>query len=214
MRENTCYEWGGGVSVYDSHASLIGDLIVDNTAYDGGAGLFLEDSDAELTNSVVVDNHNFFGSSGIGLHAVDSSACLVHATFARNTGGTGGGIQVSSGSLWVTNTIVVSHTVGVFATAGSTATANGVLWYSNTMASYAGNGSFTLAHTITGTPAFAADGYHVTTGSVAIDAGVMAGVGTDVDHEPRSGVPDLGADEYWAPGALKRAYLPVVARDG
>jgi hypothetical protein len=40
---------------------------------------------------------------------------------------------------------------------------------------------------------------------------VDAGIKTDVDHEPRPyQTPDLGADEYWPPGALKRAYLPVV----
>ncbi|MGD2146934.1 MAG: right-handed parallel beta-helix repeat-containing protein [Anaerolineae bacterium] len=214
MTGNTCYEWGGGVSVYDSDASLIGDSITDNTAYDGGAGLFLDESDVGLTNSVVADNQSFFGTAGIGLHAVEASARLVHATFARNTGGAGNGIRVSPGSLWVTNTVVVSHAVGVFATAGSTATLNGVLWYSNTTAGYAGDGSFTVNHAITGTPAFAADGYHVMTGSAAIDAGVMAGVGSDVDHEPRFGIPDLGVDEYWAQGALKRVYLPVEVREG
>jgi hypothetical protein len=37
-------------------------------------------------------------------------------------------------------------------------------------------------------------------------------VSTDIDGEPRLGVPDLGADEHWAPGALKRVYLPVNLR--
>jgi hypothetical protein len=211
---NSCLGVGGGVSIFDSQAKLTGNLVTGNAVYDGGAGLFLEDADAELTNCVVADNRNQSGSAGSGLHAENASAGLMHTTWARNTGGTGGAIQVSAGSLRVTNSVVVSHSVGVFAAAGSTATLNGVLWYSNTTASYAGDGSFTVNHAITGTPAFAADGYHVMTGSAAIDAGVMAGVGSDVDHEPRFGIPDLGADEYWPPGALKRVYLPVVAREG
>jgi hypothetical protein len=189
------------------------DVITSNNALYGGGGLYLEGSDVELTNSVVADNRNLFGGTGIGLHVVDSSARLAHTTFSENSGGDGGGIRVSTGRLWITNAIVVSHTVGIYATAGTTVTLDGVLWYSNTTASYAGDGSFTVDHAITGTPAFAADGYHVMTDSAAIDAGVMAGVGSDVDHEPRFGIPDLGVDEYWAQGALKRVYLPVVVRD-
>ncbi len=33
-----------------------------------------------------------------------------------------------------------------------------------------------------------------------------------MDREPRFGLPDLGADEYWAPGALQSIYLPLVVR--
>jgi hypothetical protein len=37
---------------------------------------------------------------------------------------------------------------------------------------------------------------------------------SDIDYEPRPyQVPDLGADEYWPPGALKQAYLPIVLRN-
>jgi hypothetical protein len=46
-------------------------------------------------------------------------------------------------------------------------------------------------------------------GSAAIDVGVATSVSTDIDNEPRFGIPDLGADEYWAPGTLKRVYLPL-----
>ena len=34
----------------------------------------------------------------------------------------------------------------------------------------------------------------------------------DFDFEPRYGISDLGADEYWAPGALKRVYLALVVK--
>ena len=34
----------------------------------------------------------------------------------------------------------------------------------------------------------------------------------DIDGEPRLGVPDLGADEYWISGGFWRHYLPIVHR--
>ena len=40
-----------------------------------------------------------------------------------------------------------------------------------------------------------------------------AGGKTDIDLDPRPYLtPDLGADEYWPPGALKYIYLPLVVR--
>ena len=59
-----------------------------------------------------------------------------------------------------------------------------------------------------------AGNYHIGPGSAAIDRGVNAGVLRDIDNEPRLGTPDLGADEYWAPGALKTIYLPLILRNG
>jgi hypothetical protein len=49
--------------------------------------------------------------------------------------------------------------------------------------------------------------------SAAIDTGTAAGVTRDIDDEPRLGIPDIGADEYWAPGALKAVFLPLVLRN-
>ena len=75
-----------------------------------------------------------------------------------------------------------------------------------------GDGFITVTREITGDPAFAPDGYHLTAGSAAIDQGIDAGVTTDIDNQPRpQGIaPDLGADEYWLPD--KRVYLPLVLR--
>jgi hypothetical protein len=69
-----------------------------------------------------------------------------------------------------------------------------------------------VKHQYTGDPAFAIDGYHLTSSSAAIDKGVAAGVLKDIDGQPRPAqTPDLGADEYWAPGYPKYVYLPIVA---
>jgi hypothetical protein len=86
-----------------------------------------------------------------------------------------------------------------------------VLWYGNT-ANHAHVGDVIVTNEYTGSPAFAPDGYHLTLGSAAIDRGVEAGVGEDVDGGPRpvgAGY-DLGADEF--PRAVRRGYLPLVMR--
>jgi hypothetical protein len=64
---------------------------------------------------------------------------------------------------------------------------------------------------IFGDPLFlnpAAGDYHIAPGSAAIDAGIFAGVTTDIDGDPRSIThPAIGADEL-----VKKTYLPLVLR--
>jgi len=58
--------------------------------------------------------------------------------------------------------------------------------------------SVTVQNQYEADPAFALDGYHLMTGSAAIDRGVDAGVLSDIDGHPRpyGPAPDLGAVEY------------------
>ena len=144
-------------------------------------------------------------------------------TVARNGGTDDVGIFVSSytaygGSVYasttaLTNTILVSHSIGISVTAGNTATINGVLWYTAPITISSANSATVLVQNqVYGDPAFARDGYHLTAVSAAIAAGVSAGLWPDIDDEPRRHPPDLGVDEYWAPGALKKVYLPIILR--
>ena len=64
-----------------------------------------------------------------------------------------------------------------------------------------------------GDPAFvdpANDDYHLGSGSAAIDAGVDAGVASDIDGDPRpAGIGyDIGADEF-----AVHVYLPLIVRE-
>lgn len=92
-----------------------------------------------------------------------------------------------------------------------------LLQHDNTLTQYVS----TLHHTIGGTPTFTAtnpltgdpklsDTYHLQSGSAAVDAGVDAGVVTDLDGDPRPNgtAPDIGADEY----TVYAVYVPLISR--
>jgi len=200
---------------------LSGNIVIANTVHDYtyyhdyhgiGGGIFLDgytNKTVTLINTVIADNQA--ETAGSGLYIQGGRPRLLHTTIARNSGGDGSGVYITGTTSIVamTNTILMSHTVGVTTTAGNTVTLNSVLWYSNT-ANTGGGGYITVIHEYTGDPAFAADGYHLTSDSVAIDKGVDAGVDRDIDGDLRSmgDACDLGADEF-----AYHIYLPMVLRN-
>jgi hypothetical protein len=97
----------------------------------------------------------------------------------------------------------------------SSALVNGVLWWDNT-SNTGGTGTIFPFNEFSGDPAFndAANGdYHIGPASAAVDHGTTTNTFHDVDGEPRfPPLIDIGADEYWAPGELKRIYLPLVKK--
>lgn len=215
---NTASGWGGGLGLYLSDASLSGNIVRGNTANLGG-GLYLYHSASTFINTEVTDNQAT--GFGPGIYVGLSSPRLLHTTIARNSGGDGSGICVidygygNYSTVTLTNTILVSHSVGIMVTAGNTATLSATLWYANGT-DYNSNVFHTNDHT--GDPAFAnpsAGDYHLTSSSAAIDAGVDAGVTMDIDSDtrPRGAGFDLGADEFMgAPAARREIYLPLAVR--
>jgi len=198
---------GGGLYLTGSEATLSGNTIAHNTAHGAGGGLYLYKGNVTLTNNVIADSQA--DSLGSGLYVHSSSPHLLHTTIARNTGGDGSGVHVNYGSVALTNTVLVSHTVGVYVASGNTATLEGTLWGSGAWANgtdWGGAGTIiTGTVNIWGDPAFVdpdAGTYHIGPGSAALDAGVDAGVTDDIDRDPRPiGIrPDIGADEF--PAAL------------
>ena len=208
--------YGGGVYIAYSDSAMLASNTVRNNktrgwdeGYGGGIAL-CGNANAVLNNNVIADNST--STQGSGIYMLASTAHLLHTTIARNTGGDDSGIYVTDYStLAMTNTILVSHTVGLIVAADDAATLNGVLWYGNDV-NTGGLGNITVTHQITGNPAFDADGYHITPHSMAIDAGVAAGIAVDIDGEPRppGDGSDLGADEWvtWT-----YIYLPLVTRE-
>jgi parallel beta-helix repeat protein len=209
---------GGGLYLVASTATLSGNTVISNTAtYAYGGGLRLYLSSATLTNDVVADNQASWKGSGL---FIESSALrLLHTTIACNSGGDDSGVHVTDDG-WVystvalTNTILVSHSVGISVTGGNTVTVNSILWHGTPITiSQATTATVAVQNQHQGDPLFAVDGYHLMEGSAAIDKGVDAGVATDIDGDsrPQGSAPDLGADERAGIGT--DVYLPIILKD-
>jgi hypothetical protein len=194
-------ESGGGLALFHSPSSLRENVIISNTAAGWGGGVLLYRSDAVLTNTVLLHNRAYTRADGIEIHG--SSPHLFHSTVAGANGGTGICVTNSGpilrGVAFLTNTILVSHSVGISVTSGNTVTINGILWDASTPVTVSNDVDATVyvmnAHT--GDPAFAPDGYHLTAASDAIDLGLGVKVSVDIDGQSRpNGIGhDLGADE-------------------
>jgi uncharacterized repeat protein (TIGR01451 family) len=215
---------GGGIFVAGNNITLHENVIRRNVAKsfsplgypeDGkGGGVYIS-GDATLINNIVTDNHA--ENIGAGIFIVGSSPDLYHNTIANNASGDGTGVYVvESGSDLAQpelyNTIIASHTVGVYASGGglNVVRLDGVLW-GNNISNTVGGGTFFIFNETQGDPAFvdpASYNYHIGPSSAAIDAGVDdAGITTDIDGQtrPHYGGYDLGADEAWAVVAVKTA---------
>jgi hypothetical protein len=214
-------EIGGGVIAGNCFITATGNLIYDNTAHQGG-GMWFSSSGAVLVNNIIVGNHVTSTGAANGIMVSGSTLHMVHNTIALNTGGDGIGIALSDfygepATVALTNTILVSHTVGIHVNSGHTATLEATLWGEGNWANitdWGGLGSiYTGTVNIWGPPAFLTppDGrYYIHPGSAAVDAGVNAGVTTDIDGQlrPRDGLYDIGADEL-----NDFLYLPLTTRN-
>jgi serralysin len=198
---------GGGIGINAGNPiSVRSNRIYGNEASYQGGGLRVSYNDADLVNNYVTGNK---GGTGAGLYARGSSLMLKHNTFVRNLGGDGVGLAIAQDSrVAMTNTIVVSQTVGVSvvpgAVAGDGASLESTLWGQGVWANltdWAGDVDVGTIN-VWGDPGFVdpdGDDYHIGPGSAAVDAGVDAGVRVDSDSEvrPMGGGFDIGADEFW-----------------
>ena len=210
-------EMGAGLLIPEATgAQIIGNTFTGNSASSQGGGLDLWYGNPILTNNIIADNH----SDGIGsaIHTSEASLRLLHNTIARNTGGDGSGIYaITNSNVSVTNTLIVSHTVGMYIHFDSSAALESVMWGNGIWANgtdWAGAGAINHSNESWGDPDFVdylAGDYHIGDSSDAIDAGIETGVPNDIDHLPRPYLaPDIGADEFWPLGTLKFIYLPNV----
>jgi len=209
--------WASGGSLTLARAYVLSNEarspVPSNEAHDGGA-LWLGGTDLRAENSVIADNVIRGQGVGAGIAVSGGSARLVHMTLARNRGGDGSGLAATGGaSVWLTNTIAVSHTVAITAANGSSAVAVATLWGAGDWANLADMGGVATSagpH-VTGLPDFVTIGdkpFHIGRQSAALDAGIDAGVVEDIDGHVRPlgrGV-DLGADESLA------IWLPLILR--
>lgn len=193
-----------------SQSRFEGNRVVDNATSQGIQLLISDGSGPILVNNVVARS----GDKTIlatGYSVAPLTATLLHNTLVGS--GAGYGVYVETGyvTLYLTNTIVTSHTWGITNTvpAYSTLHVDHTLFWANTRDGIRG------ASPVNGNPAFAADGYHLGPGSSAIDRGVNAGVFTDIDGDvrPEGCFFDIGADEFFTGLGCQVIHLPLVLRN-
>jgi hypothetical protein len=194
------------VELWYSQARLEDNRVVDNATTEGVCLVERLGGGPTLVNNVVARS----GSKALSVYGYDASRVLT-ATLLHNTlvgAGSGYGVYAQYAALYLTNTIVASTTWGITNTtpASSTVLADHTLFWANT------NDGIQGTNPVSGNPRFvdpASGDYHLGAGSAAIDAGVDAGVTTDIDGDPRpiGSLPDIGADEY-----VVCVYLPLVLR--
>ncbi|NOZ29077.1 MAG: hypothetical protein GXP39_13640 [Chloroflexi bacterium] len=205
---------GAGLYLLGGYDRLERNIIRANRATWGGGGLFFNDSRATLVNNVIIGNRAV-SDEGAGAFVYSAFPHWLHTTLANNSGKSGvfvdnTGFPSDSSQVVMTNTIISGHSAGIKLSTrkANTVTLTATLWHGNAT-NWTGPGA--IVHTLdrSGDPAFAADGYHLTRNSAAIDAGVDAGVTVDVDggRRPRKGC-DVGADEY----PMHRMYAPVILK--
>ena len=209
---------GGALIANDAHDLLInGNQVLSNWAGRGGGFYISSDSTFTMTNNIVAGNNSWYGGGGL---AINTSAgervtgTILHNTFAANNLGYGEGRSAihtygPDVSLVLTNNLIYSHTYGVIVVPTSTVRLYNTLFYANDTDT-SGSGEIHNTDPITGQDPLLDASYRLGAGSPAIDAGVDAGVSTDIDGDPRplgDGY-DIGADEF----AWRHIYLPLVVR--
>ncbi|MBN1315599.1 MAG: hypothetical protein JXA42_09035 [Anaerolineales bacterium] len=222
---NSSSLFGGGIFIwYDSNVVYLGgNTIYSNTVVSdddrGGGGVYvgIRSKDVTLANNVIAGNRLDGNGLGAGVNVDEFTQCrFIHNTLARNSGGDGTGVYLDTNSnASMTNTILVSHTIGIYAGESSTVTLEATLWGASDWANgidLTGVGTFyTGTINLVGDPDFEnpdLGNYHIGLDSDALDAGIDAGLFIDMDNHrrPLGNGFDIGADEYLP----LRFYLPVI----
>ncbi len=240
---NTANFNGGGLGLCQATGELSGNRVLDNAAGDFGGGVFFSGSQATLDGETILDNTAGAGG-GLGVRE-DGWATLVNTLIAGNRATlTGGGAYVETGRLdgWhttladngaegicvithaglgsaalLTNTVLVSHTIGITVGHETYAQLVGTLWWANG-SDWAGSGMSSTSTSLWGNPSFrdpAGGDYHLGPTSAAIDVALSSSVTADLDGQPRPHYagPDLGADEFVPLEGVKRVE-PAVSEPG
>ncbi len=182
-----------------------------NRVLSNGVGLAVRGAPVfTITNNVIGDHITASAElTGTG------TGFLYHNTLVgSSTGAQGAGLAVLDPlTLILANNIVVSHNVGISATAGATLIASHTLLWGNN------DDPVSSTTVILAPPLFvdpARQDYHLLPDSPAVDAGTDVGVNSDVDGDPRptGPLPDVGADEFPAALSVTKQASPDPVRSG
>ena len=194
FQNNASSNQGGGLFANGTLA-LTGTQFVGNTATNGG-GLYLNTANAKQAVNLLFAR-NRATSNGAAIYVADAAPFgLVHATIASPTlpSGAQAAIFVAAGTVYITNSIIASHTTGIQRN-GGTVTQNNNLFFANTNHTV---GTVNGGPSPKGNPAFFDSvSYTLTASSAAIDVGINAGIPTDFfgNARPQGGASDAGYAE-------------------
>jgi len=201
---------GGGVNVRSGRLHVRDTHFNANVANLGG-GVNIDTASAWMTNTIFFQNGaTLYGGA---VNTGGSSVYMWHSSLTLDglfNSGVFAGYDIYGipSSIYMTNTLAVSHTVAIStASAANTAVLNGVLWNGNGQ-NTGGGGTVTVTNAYTGDPDFVFEGFTIGANSTAINRGVPSPVSTDYAGDLRLGMPDLGADEY-----VLNVFLPIIFRD-
>ena len=193
---------GGALANWGSSLTVSRSQFIGNIARSGGALMFGGDG-ARIVNNLFAGN-TATNTSGQALH-LDAAglAEVVHNTIVSNSLASGSAIYVHNGSAGVTNTIIVSHSIGISQTAVASVIAQNDLFDGVTVShTKATGGNATLSNLLAGNASFvnaAAGDYHLSNTSLAVDRGISTSIGSGNDFEgqarPQQAGPDIGMDE-------------------
>jgi predicted outer membrane repeat protein len=213
--ENNRAPAAGGLVVLNGALLMTNTQFISNSAAQNGAAVLALTNfpvNSRIVNSLFARNQAVVGV-GAALHLINQgggNTAILHNTIVDRGLNTGQAIVLEKGTFAITDTIVVSHAIAISQTTGSVREDYN-LFFANGLDLA---GAITSgAHSFTGNPAFvnpAADNYHLSSTSAAIDAGTDAGVTYDYDGDPRpfgAGF-DIGFDE----AASTKLFLPLVQR--
>ena len=214
--------WGGGGHLHNSAASLIRNTISGNSAYQGG-GLRLISSVATLQGNVIQGNQATIGG-GLSLETTSNAILENNAVLGNNASSQGDGIYILNAQpnlsfntfngngetavfvgglakVNLMNSVIANQTNGIINT-GAAVTLTTTLWDNVTTPT---QGSVQESNAISGTAGFAADGYHITAVSDALNNATANETTIDIDNQqrPHYGGFDIGADEWWPLDATK-----------
>lgn len=207
---NTCSTLGGAVYLRNyinrGAVAIEENRFFTNTSNNAGGGLYLyqyydSNSGGTVDNNVFIGNQATTAGSGVYyVSTMDNPKTFIfrHNTLVRN--GSGSALYLAGGGTFFTNTLLAENEIAVEAFYSKKPNRHNMantLWDGNGTDLIDANNTVVRIGDVQGNAGLDSDGYHLTAGSDAIDAGIEAGIDVDIDGKsrPLCGVPDIGAEE-------------------
>jgi uncharacterized repeat protein (TIGR01451 family) len=182
-----------------------------NSVFGNGVGLAIRGAQAFTVANNMIGDHV---TASVELTGLGTGSLYHNTLVGHNAHVQGIGLTIPDPlTLSLANNVIVSHSVGISATAQATLLARNTLLWGNDDDPISGTGAI-LSPPMLMAPA--QHDYHLRPGSPAIDAGTTVDVFTDADGEPRpiGPRPDVGADEFPAGLSVTKHADPFLVEPG